>query len=163
MTQCNVVTQHSACQCSHWQLKTKVYIGYNICWYFHTLYKYFFFILIDPTTIQKVVTSKRAHRAAHRWANIVSYFYKLPAYMQLQIIDKKSSSKCQKCGGCYLKKHARKWVGCDYCWQWWHFNCLGLASLPDEKVRGIEMYMQWSIAPYIVKLLLYIWVMSRSK
>ena len=53
--------------------------------------------------------------------------------MQLQIIDKKSSSKCQKCGGRYLKKHSKKWVGCDYCWRWWHFNCLGLASLPDEK------------------------------
>ena len=48
----------------------------------------------------------------------------------------RSKNICQGCGGYYQSSQSEKWVGCDYCWRWWHISCLKLpkgANLDDLK------------------------------
>ena len=46
---------------------------------------------------------------------------------------KQSRNICQQCGKKYQQSDAKEWVGCDHCWRWWHYKCLGLTRKPRKK------------------------------
>ena len=44
----------------------------------------------------------------------------------------KDTDHCLTCSAAYLDAEARQWVGCDKCYQWYHFKCTGFARLPRK-------------------------------
>ena len=48
---------------------------------------------------------------------------------------------CQQCGGYYKtedKSRQQDWIGCDSCWRWYHYTCVGLEEIPAED-HGIAL------------------------
>ena len=42
---------------------------------------------------------------------------------------------CQHCGDAYHdddESRQQEWVGCDFCWRWFHYGCIGLEEIPEK-------------------------------
>ena len=42
---------------------------------------------------------------------------------------------CQHCGDAYYdddESRQQEWVGCDFCWRWFHYGCIGLEEIPEQ-------------------------------
>ena len=42
------------------------------------------------------------------------------------------TSHCFKCSGVYHDSEAKEWIGCDTCYRWYHYKCVGFKRLPKE-------------------------------
>ena len=43
---------------------------------------------------------------------------------------------CQQCGGSYSSDNdteQQECIGCGNCWRWFHYGCVGLMEIPEEK------------------------------
>ena len=49
-------------------------------------------------------------------------------------------ANCQECGKCYDdedEKLQKAWIGCDKCWRWFHYQCVGFKRKPSKKTNFI--------------------------
>lgn len=48
------------------------------------------------------------------------------------------TNHCFKCNGVYSDGEERKWIGCDTCYRWYHFKCVGFKRLPKKTTRFVS-------------------------
>ena len=57
--------------------------------------------------------------------------------------EDEDTNHCFKCSGVYIDGEEREWVGCDNCYRWYHYKCLGFKRLPKKTKKFVcyELYV----------------------
>ena len=51
--------------------------------------------------------------------------------------DDEDTNHCFKCSGVYSDGEEREWIGCDTCYRWYHYKCVGFKRLPKKPTRFV--------------------------
>lgn len=49
--------------------------------------------------------------------------------------EDEDTSHCFKCSGAYDDSQVKEWIGCDTCYRWYHYKCVGFKRLPKVTTR----------------------------
>ena len=54
-----------------------------------------------------------------------------------EVNEDEDTNHCFKCSGVYIDGEEREWVGCDNCYRWYHYKCVGFKRLPRKTKKFV--------------------------
>ena len=73
------------------------------------------------------------------------YMY-ISCYRCLSCLDEELCQGCQIRYDIDSSSDQECWIGCDFCWRWWHYWCASLTEMPDPlEVYSIQLTIKLSL------------------